>query len=589
MRCSPPSRASPPRAPEACLARPPAGSDEPSGARQATLAARAARIAPLVAAAAFVGLLALARATQRRLVTDLWLSDESYYLSLGKHLLRDGFPRAEWAPVYTAWYWVGSLLHRDPIDLYYANWPALLFAFLLVAWSVLHAAGVRGAPAAAVLAVLSPLALLATVPYVGLLSGALCGIAVAAAMRAPSPSAGFSRASVALALATFVRPELALATVLVLAAVPVAARAEGAPAAILARRIAIPAGVLAALSLAFGLPLGGGRSFEAFGQHFALHLAHAQGWRGQPWEIWRTIVREQFGAAATVGQAFAANPTAFLGHVARNLLTIPRLAGAFSPELVAGPEAFPVGGAVVAIVAAGVLIGAVRIWRAIRGPGVAPEDRRRAIALAVVAASVAAPSALAVAVIYPREHYLLSPLLPLLAVSAHGWTGLAGRLPARFRAALASRTATVVAAALALALLPAADGTWPWFRALGVHDERVTYNVYVGDSLRRLSFVDPRPMVVLDTDFGLGLYAGWNSIALQPHDCEVLARCLAERRPDVILLGGPLVAHYRSLGDPTIATLAAEPQRFGYRPAMEVPGADVTVLVGEGAGAYQLR
>ena len=79
-----------------------------------------------------------------------------------------------------------------------------------------------------------------------------------------------------------------------------------------------------------GIPLAGGRSFLAFGQHYAVHWV---GWHHDlrnPWTHWNDIVSIDFGAATSILQAALANPIAFSRHIGTNLSDFaPNVVGIF--------------------------------------------------------------------------------------------------------------------------------------------------------------------------------------------------------------------------------------------------------------------
>jgi len=66
---------------------------------------------------------------------DIGLYDESYYLYRGVSIPTQGFPQAQSAPIYAAWYYLLSLFQHDRVALYYLNYkgmtivPALAFLF----------------------------------------------------------------------------------------------------------------------------------------------------------------------------------------------------------------------------------------------------------------------------------------------------------------------------------------------------------------------------------------------------------------------------------------------------------------------------
>uniref|UniRef100_UPI0026278C12 hypothetical protein n=1 Tax=uncultured Chloroflexus sp. TaxID=214040 RepID=UPI0026278C12 len=80
-----------------------------------------------------------------------------------------------------------------------------------------------------------------------------------------------------------------------------------------------------------GLPIGN-RSMVAFGQHFSVnwvswhkHMIDLGPGSMYPWTNWQDIVSRSFGNVNSVQEAFLANPTIFLVHVFYNLLRLAKI------------------------------------------------------------------------------------------------------------------------------------------------------------------------------------------------------------------------------------------------------------------------
>ena len=64
--------------------------------------------------------------------------------------------------------------------------------------------------------------------------------------------------------------------------------------------VVVPAALAARLA---GVPLGGDRSFYAFGQHYAYNVSRSRPLAVNPMYRWELVIREDFGEAQSVGAA----------------------------------------------------------------------------------------------------------------------------------------------------------------------------------------------------------------------------------------------------------------------------------------------
>ena len=533
-----------------------------------------ARLLALGALVGYAALLALARSAGRSAAIDLHFDDETVYLASGLRLAQQGFPSPAWAPLYAVWYWLEAHVVRDPIVLYYANWTALLFAVLLATALVVRAVGAGRLAIAAVLAITSILGIWESWTYVVLLSAALVGLGLAAALTRRSLVGGLSAAAVIDGIAAFVRPELLTSFVLLVVAVLVAGVAHRTRPRALAAAVGIPVAAFAALALWMGVPLERDRAITAFRQHYASNVASVRGLDSDPWYSANDVARRAFGDAPTPLAALRANPREFLWHVRRNLSILPGSVERLSPAV---PHTKALRWVFLTLLAVGIALGAVRLVRAIRRR--LPDERRTGVTLAVIAVATLAPAAISVAVVHPRDHYFVTPFIPVLAFAVWGWglpftawrTGPAWR---RLDASLAGATAVAF-----LAILPGRAGAGPWYRAAPASTPP---NLALVRFLRTVPVPGARPVVLLEADRGRGIYAGWPSFQdLLAADCEPFRSCASVHPPDVISVDPRLLLHYRTAGDDGLAALVGAPSSGGYR-RLEPPGADAVVLVRAG-------
>src|SRR5205823_248038 len=137
--------------------------------------------------------------------------------------------------------------------------------------------------------------------------------------------AGATILAIATAVASFARPELAIPGV-PLAAIAIVWSLARALRSRRPRALGAAIAVIATIALlvrVFGSPLGGGRSYFAFQQHYALNRVEAEGLRADPWTGYEPITTASFPHARSIGEAARANPAAFAWHVAQNARLLP--------------------------------------------------------------------------------------------------------------------------------------------------------------------------------------------------------------------------------------------------------------------------
>jgi hypothetical protein len=498
---------------------------------------------------------------------DLALVDESGYLQLGVNIPRDGLPHASWGVLYSIWYFVLDFFTGDRVSLQFRGFRLLVLLMATVPYLAMRRLGALPGLAAAV----SFVFLLSASPFpeprpmhLAVVVLSLFGF-LAASVRSRMVSAGLL--TIGFLLASLARVELFLCFLVMASCLGVAAvrrilRSEERRATLWAT------GVVAVVSIAvissLGSPISGGRSGEAFGQHFALNYVQWTGTPLNPWTDTDLIIEEVFGEINGLGSALVANPAAFGRHVSQNLL----LYGRRSLELIL-PVPRPLPEVVTLIlrwaVAAGLLtsIALVAVLGYLR-----KGSRKRTVddsglawfALYVgLAVSVVAASAV---VIYPREHYLVGQTLLVGAVIAVQLSRLLktdGNSAQRLRSPLGALGLGIVV----LLLMPN--------RAAMVTDE-VRANPLHQPGLKTVETVRAlglRGGVRILHDVGLvAPYLGDDVIDVnqssKPRD-QAFSAFRQETGVNVILVRGTLLADTRFRDDPEWRALISDPEGHGFR------------------------
>jgi hypothetical protein len=388
-------------------------------------------------------------------VRDLEPSDEAVYMSLGLGIPQHGLPGTENCPLYCLWYYLLSWLQPDPLRLFYFSAAVLTALLTAGVYLLLRAAG--GTRFVSLLAafVLLTSGLMEIRPYPTYLVLVLLLFGTALAVRVCRPAWSGAILALALLLTGYARSEYYTAFLLFCLVGggrlvwawlrrPAARRTLAAAALV----VALAAGVL---GWTVGVPFaaGGGRSFIAFGQHYALNVVVSKKLPVNPWVHFVALVRQDFGDAQTFGQALCANPRAVLRHVALNACSLPgALVRTVAPDLDLPTRGFVV---LCVLLAAAAVAGIIALgYRLFFRP---PDDPcRRGLLLALVMTAFALVPVLAAALLlWPCDHYLM-PLAVFFVVltgaslpSLPGCRGLCEKLDSR-PALLALGTLLLVAA-----------------------------------------------------------------------------------------------------------------------------------------------
>jgi hypothetical protein len=511
---------------------------------------------------------------------DLTLDDETNYMAHGHFLSSWGLPPACYSPLYVLWYWAWDRLHLDRTFVYFANWAVLMYLLAAGQYVLVRAlGGLRaGALLLSFLTLNSGLNLVLPYPMHLATVVLLSGCVVAARLRS-WPSSLFALGT-ALAVAAFLRPELSFSFLLCAASLlglggwSLVKRRAGAWRPLL--YLALLLVFAAALAEEFGNPLGGGRSYFAFGQHYAFNLHEHKRIDVDPWTNWEAVARADFGDAESVPQAMRNNPRAFVRHVAWNVAEIP-----FSVTFLTAVELGFWHRAVRTVTVIIAVVGVVGFFRRMFRRSVRESDQvGRPLHVAVVMLLfIAAPTVASVLVIHPRMHYLL-PLIVFGSVLA--FAGYAGFPEWLERARRLDAPPALAALVLLLAVfMPNWAHRWSLQQVLRSRPLAPAVSLEVERTvavMRGLGVRSPEPIVVLESGFSRAFYAGWDFTKVDHWTkAEGFRGFVAGRNISVVVLDERLRADPRFRDDPEFRAFAAE-QSGDFR-FFDVPGTDVRVAV----------
>ena len=547
---------------------------------------------------AYVLGLVLGRSIGLQSVRDIRFDDETIYLDHGIRFLEGAVP-ADRSPLYQLWYWLQSLIIKDPVDLYYSNWSALLFINLLVLWFLLAKMRVPRVLSVVLLALFSTLMLFEVWPYVTLLSMAGVGMAMCLTSGLRSWISTLSTLSAIFGILAFVRPELTTSFLLSVLTLICVGWFENGTIARKAGAFAIAVVPFLSLLVIFGNPFGGSRLFHAFGQHYALNVVQTESLQVDPWNSHPEIWRRDFGDSGSVWDALRTNPKRVAWHVRANVRNLTSALYIFAPAVALSRLRITLG----LFVAAGVLLGGIVGLRTIyaRGAQAFWTDHSPESHVLIATAVAAVPSLVPMVLIYPRAHYLLAPSLGVLAFSAWGLsellarTGLCGR----------NRWQGVVAAGLAcLVVLPGSSGLEPWYlrgtvlatelkgyvkehilgrsgnRAPSGSEPEHLESIATIRFLRSLhiSIARGERIGVLEADYSRAVYTGWQFHRINQTQCRPFIECIRRERPEIIVNNLRLRKYYSTLNDDGYETFWTRPETLGYK-RIEIPGQEVQIFV----------
>lgn len=499
-------------------------------------------------------------------VLDIGLYDESSYLHSGLLIPTSGFPAAQNAPLYALWYYVLSFHRSDPVKLYFLNYKLMTVLPPLVLFVVLRAYRVpRISSLALSFVLLFSASNFPTWPKVSHFAVLvlLSGFFLIALVREQK----LQTATIAITtlFASYVRPEYFLAFTCLAVLLFILTFLD-------LKRIYFPKAVAPllvtslfciSLILWLGVPVGGGRSMMAFGQHYAGHWVRWNKDSRNPWTNWRAIVKNDFGDVHSPIQAFFANPLAVVHHVSQNMRDLPsQLKEMF---LASYPFSRPVHTALKLAILLLAFTALVYVRRSIWA-----EFRQRirsnfvsgwfVVALLFV---VMLPVAISIVVIAPRRHYLyILGVLSLLGIAILFFRrpADAGRVDSSY----------VTVALLCLSILMMVR---PLSNSLPLHRQP---NLKTIKYLRKLNLT--MPVNMLEAEGGYNIYVGDNYTRVPEYAKDSpFVEFLSKRAINMIVLSPRLAKDVRFRDDPQWHSFLNAPESFGFV-QMPIPGVEGRIL-----------
>lgn len=355
---------------------------------------------------------------------DIGLSDESSYLYNGVTLWSTGLPHPSWAPLYSLWYFLISLLEPNRVTLYYLNYKLTIILLPILTYVVLrkHAVSI---PVSLIISWLLLVSRANALTWPRVSHFALLLILVTFLLIGHKRSLLWSSlfASMGALLVSYVRPEYFVTYVLstLLFVILFIRNYKKLDKQHLFGSIAY--GLCSILVLgAFGLPITGERGMVAFGQHFSLNWVYWNGSDMNAWINWREITSRNFGSAHSIQEAFAQNPSAFLKHIAYNLLNFSR----YTPKLLFPENLTEIPAIVVALLSIGLLIAYLLIVhlsntyynRLLILISSFRKNLQKYTSLLLFVGLFLLPTSVTIIIIYPRDHYLLVFALLIIMTTA---------------------------------------------------------------------------------------------------------------------------------------------------------------------------
>lgn len=537
--------------------------------------------------AVLVALVSL-KAVQGMLGTfDVILDDETLYLDQ-RHPGRF-VPAPEGSPLYPFWYRLLALFEPDSLRLYFLNWYVLSLALPIALYALARRSGAPRFAASTISVAWGVSNVAYAWPFITKFVALLLALGALATTYVRDGVLRLSILSIVLSFAAFARPELYVPSIALVALCTVYGTVVVVRDDRSWRKRSRSIGVVAAaigaaigLRLHFGSPMAEGRSFYAFGQHYALKVALSQHLGMDPWTNWLVIARRAFPHAETIGAAARENPREFIWHLTQNLRALP---AAFA-ELLLPPSYVPeclraaIAVALVLVLVLG-LAGASFFRRRSRRRFAPP--RLSWWPLLIV---VAVPTTASVILIHPRQHYILP--FSLLALGALAtWSGRSviamkrafrRRTGPRWRAGVGS-VAHVATLAVFLALFPTfRRSAAPALLSPVIEPARHQENLLTIAALR--SYRLKGPLTVLETSYSRALYAGYDfRYVSHVEKYSKFWDFLHARGVNVVCIDARMTTHLSFTSDPEFLSFAdgsGEREDFQF---FEVPGTTRRIAV----------
>ncbi|MFJ3262750.1 hypothetical protein ACIPK7_21065 [Pseudomonas sp. NPDC086581] len=358
-----------------------------------------------VTLALFITFLALSLCSR----IDISLFDESIYLSQGLGQFPD-FSQYERSPLYSLYYYLVNLKVSDPLSLYIIgstlNITLCISLLLLAAYKLTHSL----AYCTLAFILLASSNLIEVWPYISFLAISLISLGAMLTYTRASTLDSCSISAVIFFLLCFIRPEfvisfytsLALAILLTANQLRIALRGDFLSQLSLLRTSAFSLAALIILSVTWSFPVlsSGGRSFLAFGQHYALRKFETGQTSVDPWLNWLSILHKDAPDTNSISDILRHYPKVLTNHILANINDfLTSISKVFSSPFTQGLTI-----ALMVALALLLLVKSILIPRNPEKPRREARSRRGAIIFLILAS---APPLISTFSIYPRTHYTL--------------------------------------------------------------------------------------------------------------------------------------------------------------------------------------
>ncbi len=257
---------------------------------------------------------------------DIWLYDETFHLMAGVRFFQDGSPPVDQGVLYSLWYAFLHFFQTDTVALYDLNvrlisisLPILIFIFLRTfqvqriislafsAFFLISCANLPLAPKSVHFALIILL------------------VSLILARNFRNRSIKWQTLAAGALISSFARPEWSLVSFLFLILAFISAISSGKRTVVIYSTL-FWASLLPAVILIIGNPFSGDseRAWIAFGQHFAANWCRWYPCNVSPWSDHAPMIKEAFGTAGNIREAFFANPALFFKHFLYNLIDFPK-------------------------------------------------------------------------------------------------------------------------------------------------------------------------------------------------------------------------------------------------------------------------
>ena len=174
------------------------------------------------------------------------------------------------------------------------------------------------------------------------------------------------------------------------------------------------------LTLIFGVPVTGGRSLVAFGQHYAVHYVKAHNLNVDPWNNWHQIFSIDFNGATGILSAAIINPAAFFNHIFNNIKQLYWGGYQLLPSLpISKTQSLFVGLLLLVLLMLGIVLG---LYFQAQRSGLRVKSSNTTFSfIAIAFLIVAFPSIISTVVIFPSTGYFRIIFIPTLMLSILGW------------------------------------------------------------------------------------------------------------------------------------------------------------------------